>query len=131
MRELRTLRDKLPEFAPPSEVVTATPRRWRGAAAVLASAIAVAAVAAALWALTGPEAGVQLEPYRFTPFAVDPGYQMSPAWSPNGKTIAYVAEVDGILQVFTKAVDSPLRNEVTHRGSDCLQPFWGSDTRLY
>ena len=33
--------------------------------------------------------------YRFTPIAMEPGYEGFPAWSPDGNTLAYLREVDG------------------------------------
>src|SRR5206468_2310650 len=49
-----------------------------------------------------------------------------------GKTLAYVAEADGVLQVFTRSLDSSLRSQVTHNRFDCRDPFWSPDgTRLY
>jgi hypothetical protein len=38
----------------------------------------------------------------FTPLTTEPGYEGMPAWSPDGQTIAYVAEVNSTLQVFTR-----------------------------
>jgi Tol biopolymer transport system component len=131
-RELCTLRDKLSEFAPATDAVPPLPVRRRSAKPLLAGALVLAAGLAAGLTLAGGDAGTNLDAYRFTPFAADAGYQSSPAWSPDGKTIAYVAAVDGVLQVFTKAVGSPHRNQVTHERFDCRQPFWASDgTRLY
>src|SRR6185295_20413533 len=76
--------------------------------------------------------GISLDRYRFTPIATDAGYQGSPACSPDGKTLAYIADVDGVLQVFTRAPGSPTRAQITHGGFDCRDPFWSPDgTRLY
>jgi Tol biopolymer transport system component/tRNA A-37 threonylcarbamoyl transferase component Bud32 len=128
-RELRTLRDRLPEFAPTADVVSQVPRRGL----LVAGAITTIALAAALGMGLGVTGDVvDFGRYRFTPFATDSGYQGSPAWSPDGKTLAYVALVDGVLQVFTKTVGSPERSQVTHAAFDCRDPFWGPDgTRLY
>jgi Tol biopolymer transport system component len=93
-------------------------------------AVAAAVVVLAVLASAGADPG--LDRYRFTPFATDAGYQASPAWSPDGKTLAYVAEVGGILQVFTRAPGSPMRAQVTHARFHCGDPFWSPDgTRLY
>jgi Tol biopolymer transport system component len=131
-RELCTLRDKLSEFAPATDAVPALSVRRRFAKPLLAGALVLAAGLAAGLVLAGGDAGTNFDQYRFTPFAADAGYQSSPAWSPDGKTIAYVAAVDGVLQVFTKAIGSPHRNQVTHERFDCRQPFWAADgQRLY
>jgi Tol biopolymer transport system component len=130
-RELRTLRDHLAEFTPATEI--AAPRSRRRSVAMLA--IAALAATAAVGALLGRASGdaqASLDRYHFTPFATDAGYQGSPAWSPDGKTLAYIADVDGVLQVFTRAPGSPSRAQITHGRFDCSDPFWSPDgTRLY
>jgi eukaryotic-like serine/threonine-protein kinase len=69
---------------------------------------------------------------RFTPFVTDAAFQGAPAWSPDGNTLAYVSPVDGILQVFTKSVTSPLVQPLTECRFDCRDPFWAPDgTRIY
>ena len=132
-RELRTLRDRLAEFAPPADVAPVIPRRRSMAAAAMAgAAVATAIVAVVAFVVRGNDLGPSLDRYRYTPFATDAGYQASPAWSPDGKTLAYVADVDGVLQVFQKPVGSPTRTQVTHARFYCRDPFWSPDgTRLY
>jgi TolB protein len=96
------------------------------------AALAASGVLGALTVRSTDASVAPLDRYRFTPFATDAGYQSSPAWSPDGKTLAYVAAVDSVLQVFTKAVGSPQRAQVTHTRFDCQDPFWSPDgTRLY
>jgi Tol biopolymer transport system component len=130
-RELRTLRDRLAEFTVSTEIVTRTPRR-RGRAMLALAALAATAAVGVLVGKASGAAGTSLDRYRFTPIATDAGYQGSPAWSPDGKTLAYIAEVDGVLQVFTRAPGSPARAQVTHGRFDCSDPFWSPDgTRLY
>ena len=63
------------------------------------------------------------------PFATDAGYQGGPAWSPDGKTIAYEAEVNGVVQIFTRTLGSPMRTQVTTSTFDCHDPFWSPDGR--
>jgi eukaryotic-like serine/threonine-protein kinase len=132
-RELRTLRDRLGEFASETDITPApVPRSRSLRAALMTMFLAAAAVAGAIAGRATGERPATLEQYRFTPFATDAGYQASPAWSPDGKTLAYVAAIDGVVQVFTKAVGSPLRAQVTHSRFDCGEVFWGADgTRLY
>ena len=59
--------------------------------------------------------------------AADAGYQGSPAWSPDGKTIAYVAEVDGVQQIFTRSLASSMRAQITRAPFECRDPFWSAD----
>ena len=50
-----------------------------------------------------------------------------PAWSADGKTIAYVADADGVRQVFTRSISSSQRAQITHSLFDCRDPFWARD----
>ena len=59
-----------------------------------------------------------------TPLAVDSTYQGAPAWSPDGQSIAFVAQVDGVLQVFTRALGAAQAVPITRRPFDCYDPFW-------
>jgi hypothetical protein len=63
---------------------------------------------------------------RWIPFATEAGYQSAPAWSPDGKQIAYEAEVDGVVQVFTRQVGSAGRTQVTHSTFDCHVSAWSA-----
>ena len=69
---------------------------------------------------------------RFTPLASDSNYQGMPAWSPDGKTIAYVADVDGVRQIFTREPASSKGAPITRARFDCRDPFWSHDSsRVY
>lgn len=130
-RELRMLRDRLAELASQADVAPEAPRRRRRGMLAIAGAagIAVVGVLVGLWS---GSVDTGFERYQFTPFATDAGYQASPAWSLDGKTLAFVADVDGVLQVFTRALASPMRAQVTHGRFDCQDPFWSPDgTRLF
>ena len=132
-RELRTLRDRVAEFSPPADIAPGAPRRRGRAVAVAALGVIVAiAVIGLLVRVARDASNIRLDQYRWTPFATDAGYQGSPAWSPDGKTLAYVADVDGVLQVFAKSVESSMRRQVTDKRFHCRDPFWSPDgTRLY
>ena len=41
-----------------------------------------------------------------TPFAAEYSLQAMPRWSPDGEQIAYSADVDGVLQIFTRSLTS-------------------------
>jgi hypothetical protein len=63
------------------------------------------------------------------PFAAETGEKNYPAWAPDGKTIAYFAEVGGVRQIFTKAVHHrdwclfPVSGNHPHIGAVCPQPI--------
>jgi serine/threonine protein kinase len=108
---------------------TWTRRRYTVSALLIVLTGLVIAGAFALGSLSQPSES--FDQYRYTPLATDSGFQAWPAWSPDGKTLAYVAEVDGVLQVFTKQLGSPMRAQVTHSHFDCRAPFWSPDgTRI-
>ena len=95
---------------------------WRAAAAGIAIAVAA------------DRAGVRRSPMpraRSGRWSRTENFQGAPAWSPDGKTLAYVAPVDGILQVFTRSEGS-LPYQVTRTRFDASNPFWSPDgARIY
>jgi Tol biopolymer transport system component len=123
--DLRTVRDRLAEVSPATSVPAAQ-RRWHITAAKMAITFAVILAALVSGLLLSPSRP-DLAAYRFTPLATDPGYQGSPAWSPDGKTIAYVADADGVVQVFTRSMSSLTRAQMTHSRFHCRDPFWSPD----
>ncbi len=62
----------------------------------LAAALVLGAALAALWIDSAP---ADLSPYKFTPISRDEATKLYPVWSPDGKSIAYVALIHGIFQV--------------------------------
>jgi Tol biopolymer transport system component len=125
--DLRTIRDHLAEASTASVSAAQAPRSVyrRLAPVAAAAAIAVAAMLAGAAAGTPPTVGYD----RFKPFATDAGYQGVAAWSPDGKTIAYEAEVNGVVQIFTKGIGSAARTQVTQSVADCYNPYWAPDNR--
>src|SRR5262245_56301498 len=127
--DLRTIREHLAEATSVGIAPAATGRGpWRPKAVLAAAAVAGAFLVGRAF---GPEASTARFD-RFTPFATDAGYQGAPAWSPDGKTIAYEAESNGVVQLFTRTLGSAMRTQVTTSTFDCYYPMWSPDgSRIY
>ncbi len=133
-RDLRTLRDRFGELSSRARVEPGSARWpfWKRSLVVTAVLLATFVAGAVLAVMTaGPE---ESDPgaMKFTPFTTDPGYQGFPAWSPDGQTIAYAADVNDTLQIFTRRVLSQAAAQITHAPYDCRYPFWSPDgNRIY
>jgi hypothetical protein len=93
-------------------------------------ALATLGVFVARWYVT-PVLGDPLA-YTFSPLASDSELDMFPAWSPNGRVVAYSADSKHTLQVFTRSLRSSLSTQVTQGAADCFFPSWSPDgTRIY
>jgi hypothetical protein len=69
-----------------------------------------------------------LAAYKFTPISRDEATERYPVWSPDGKSIAYTADMHGIYQVFTKVVGAPDTAQLTHATDSCSKPMWSPDS---
>jgi len=123
--DLRTLRNRLSETG-----ATPAASLQPAVAGASRSALIVAAVSGAAGTLL--LAGLLLRPVpapvpRFTPLANDFSYQGEPAWSPDGKMIAYAALKDGVLQIFKRSRGSSQSFQLTSSKFDCRSPFWARD----
>jgi Tol biopolymer transport system component len=87
----------------------------------------LAVVAGYVWRAAREAPALDLGAYRFTPIAMEPGYEGFPAWSPDGNTLAYLREVQGVLQVFTRGLTASMPSQITRSPRDCREPFWSSD----
>jgi Tol biopolymer transport system component/tRNA A-37 threonylcarbamoyl transferase component Bud32 len=130
-RDLRTLRDRLPEAVPAEAEAPRGRRLWR--AVRFAGGVTAGVLLGALLArqLAGtPDA--RSSELQFQPFATASEYEGQPAWSPDGQTIAYAKDVDGVLQIYTRGLSSSSSAAVTHQPYDCRHPFWSGDgKRIY
>lgn len=133
-RDLRRLRDRLAEAVARDGSVPAGPMP----ASLTRRAVSVGVMLAAIvggsiaWRLLAEAPPPDLTDVRFTPLATEARYEGQPAWSPDGQTIAYSAEVDGILQIFTRRLNSSAPLRVTNSAVDAKHPFWSPDgRRLY
>jgi eukaryotic-like serine/threonine-protein kinase len=111
-------------------VVAVKSRRSMLPIAGLAAAAAVA-VYAVVGLLVAPR-GANLGTYRYTPVASGATAQGNPAWSPDGKSIAYVKGNPGALDsLMVRSLDAMLPVTVA-RADVNGAPFWSPDgTRLF
>ena len=98
---------------------------WPGAAALLA--LSTAALA---WVHFREPTPIELAAYRFAPFANDSEDENRAAWSPDGKSIAYLKTIDGIPQVMVRALDSPTPRQLTRSAAAVTDTFWSPDSTL-
>lgn len=92
-------------------------RHWLPVALVglgLAAGLALSAM------LTG--AGANHGAVRYSRFATEADAEYTPAWSPDGRTIAYSRVTDGLVQIFVRSLDSDNARQLTRDGG--YQPFW-------
>jgi serine/threonine-protein kinase len=57
------------------------------------------------------------------------GIEEWPAWSPDGTRLAYVAEVDGIRQLFLRTLSNGAERRLSRERKDDIQPAWSPDGR--
>jgi serine/threonine protein kinase len=129
--DLRALRDRLAEMTgTSSEPAPVRPRGGFGLG--WSTAILATGVAAGVCLSTTLFPGIDLG-YQYLPVATSSSFQSAPAWSPDGKHLAYVADVNGVTQVFTRAIGSSEEAQPrTSRKFDCYDPFWSPDgTEIY
>jgi eukaryotic-like serine/threonine-protein kinase len=130
-RDLKTLRDRGTELTRPADLEFS--RRTRGRRGLTVAGLMIVAATTSLALLVGQPSGVDEAALTFRPLATNIGFEGFPAWSPDGQTIAYAAEVDGVLQIFTRRVAAPESvAQVTYAAYDCKYPFWSHDgKRIY
>ena len=120
--DLRNLRDHASEIslspAPPAPKKQ-TPR-W-----IFPSVLALAALAAGyiFSRITVPDA-TDISSHKFTPIATEAYDEVTPTWSPDGKSILYSAEINGINQLFVRSLDSAMPVQITRGAKWCRMPFW-------
>jgi hypothetical protein len=126
------------ETAAVSPAPSSQPRRRLSArgvaiAAALVAFGALATLVAVRFALQrAPESGANLAALSFTPFSRFEADERFPVWSPDGRTIAFGRRVQGVMQVFTKAVDGDDAAQLTRAPDQCEVAFWSSDgTAIY
>ncbi len=129
--ELRDFRDHLSEGSAETGIQSAVPlqrnlRRRPLQIAILAAIFVVGVLASSFFA---PKSGPDAALYRFTPVQSS---AIAGAWSPDGKSIAYAGEVNGVTQIFTRSLEAYVPVQLTQSKTNCVAPFWSPDgTRIY
>jgi eukaryotic-like serine/threonine-protein kinase len=126
-RELRALRDRLSETVSASAIPRVSgerKRRWLPGVGLLGAGLALGLIPAALLIDPAPS---DLSGYKFTPISRDEATERDPVWSPDGKSVAYTADIHGLYQVFTKALGARDAAQLTHAADTCTNPFWSPD----
>ena len=100
-------------------------RRWFGAALAVTTLMAVAVLAAR----SLPSVTDDLGDYTVVPFAVDASVERSAAWSPDGKSVAYVrTDAKGEAQLVVRGSESDVTTALTSGVSGNTRPFWARDS---
>ncbi len=121
----------LDDLATPAEGTAAVARWWRGprAWAISLGVLVTLMVGAAL--VVKRAAFQQTHPRRpsLVQLTFREGLQESPAWSPDGKRLAYTAEAGGMRKIVLKRPDTGQETQLTRGPYDDLQPAWSPDGR--
>jgi serine/threonine protein kinase len=131
-RDLRMFRDRFNEQVSQPGESRVPAKSFLKRSLIVFAVLAVFVAGAILRVLIADTHDADPGALRFVPFTTDPGYQGFPAWSPDGQTIAYAADVNNTLQIFTRRLSSPVSAQITQAPYDCGYPFWSPDgKRLY
>ena len=112
-----------------SAVAAIAPKRRKWLWPAIAAVLALLFTGMTLWHFLELEA-VELAGYRFTPFANDHEPEGNAAWSPDGKSIAYLKTVDGIPQLMVRALDTATPIALTKSKAPITHAFWAPDSTL-
>ena len=128
-RDLTTLQGRLSEITgEDNRPVEGVPKASRRRLLVPGLALLVAIAASTLLAFAPTESSTP----RYSPLVTDRSFQGTPAYSQDGKALAYVSSVDGVLQLFTRSLETAAPLQVTRTTFDCSNPFWSPDNgRIY
>jgi Tol biopolymer transport system component len=102
-----------------------TEPRWRSWRAVAAILVALA-IGYFLWNWHSYGSARPISDIKLTQLTTAEGLHEFPAWSPDGKLIAYTNEVNGFKKVFIQPLQAEPR-QLTFDAADDIQPKWTPD----
>ena len=122
----------LDQPAPPPGVVLARPFRPAGLARTLAAVVVLTIVTTALAiSVLRVEQGARPDTHRpLRQFTFQAGLQKNPAWSPDGRWVAYVSDHAGNSDIWIQPLDDPTPIQITSSPAEDSQPDWSPDGRL-
>ena len=100
--------------------------KWLGLAAVLAAA---AAGGYLLRGRAAPSSSPDWSDFTLTALTTDPGYEGEPTFSPDGQTIAYVADRDGNFEIYLQQISGGPAINLTQNPAADIQPKFSPDGR--
>lgn len=99
--------------------------RPRRLAPLALAALAAAAVAGAVWLRSSRRADPPAA--RLRQVTVAEGVEQGPAWSPDGRNLAYSAESGATRHIFVRDFESGAERQLTRGPHDDSQPAWSPD----
>jgi Tol biopolymer transport system component len=129
-RDLRSVRDHLSEAdsSPGQSIVAA--RRGLTAMRIGVGSVALLLLVVVFFVLRSRGARVGTgRQSRLSQATFGEGIEAFPAWSRDGKALAYTGEVGGVRKVFVKRLDGGEETQLTKGDADDIQPAWSPDDR--
>lgn len=133
LRDIGDARPNLDEgSAPGPDRHHATARFLERPMRALGLAVLAATLGMAIIYVTAQPPSLDTRAVRYTPFATDPHFEGYPAWSPDGRSIAYLADLNGERHILVRSLDAAVPTRVTTTAQDPSHIFWSHDaTRIY
>jgi eukaryotic-like serine/threonine-protein kinase len=117
--------------APAEPIVAPTPRRW-SSPALWALSLVIATVLVLLWVARErfgrPAPAISPHDSRVIRLTDLPGLEESPAISPDGRSVAFTADVNGKRQVFVQLIAGGAPLQITRDTVDHECPRWSPDS---
>lgn len=106
--------------------------RWRRVAAIGTLAGVLVAAAMTLGYPDARRVPLATSAFQYTPLATEPYFEGYPAWSPDGRTVAYLADRDGERHIFARSLDAAVPTRITSSPQHASHLFWSHDGgRIY